>query len=110
MYVPIGFPHTTDTLMATRHETIPPTITTTTSPTDEKTSTHNSTTPQHVVFDETSIHLTMGHDTHVKALAYAHLRWSLYQRVCKDFQMEIPTDKLFWEAMDTMPIGFLSRE
>ena len=59
LYVPTGFPHTTDTSTITKD-------------TD-----HDQTK----VFSEPSVHLTMGLDTHVWALTYAHLRWCLVSKV-----------------------------
>lgn len=60
LYVPIGFPHTTDTSTVDR----------------------NAADDKEEVFRETSVHLTMGLDTHVWALTYAHLRWSLVSNYC----------------------------
>ena len=99
MYVPTGFPHTTDTCTTLQHETIPPTGTL-----------HPTTTPDAPPhrYDETSIHLTMGLETHVWALAYAHLRWALLQRCGKKFAVRIPDDNVYWSAMDTITVGFLA--
>ena len=99
MYVPTGFPHTTDTCTTLQHETIPPTGTL-----------HPTTTPDAPPhrYDETSIHLTMGLETHVWELAYAHLRWALLQRCGKKFAVRIPDDGVYWSAMDTIPVGFLA--
>ena len=83
LYVPTGFPHTTDTV------TVP----------------DNSKD----VFKETSVHLTMGLDTHVWGLTYAHLRWSLLQRCGKEFTLNIENDELYWRAMETIPVGFLGK-
>jgi len=104
MYVPTGFPHTTDTCTTLDHETVPPTGTLSTT---NKSTTPTTEAPQHR-YDETSIHLTMGLETHVWALAYAHLRWALLQRCGKEFRVQIPDDGHYWSAMDTIPVGFLA--
>jgi len=100
MYVPTGFPHTTDTSTVIHHETVPARPTMAPSDDGDEGSVQN-------LFDETSIHLTMGIDTHVWALAYAHLRWALLQKVGKEFRMEMD-DYNYWNAMDTIPVGFLA--
>lgn len=81
LYVPTGFPHTTDT-----------------------------STGDKSAFDETSVHLTMGLDTHVWGLTFAHMRWSLLQRLGEDFRLDIESDDAYWAAMETIPIGFLGGE
>ena len=93
MYVPAGYPHTTDTCTILTDETISPT-----------TSTSNN------EFDETSVHLTLGLDTHVWALSYAHLRWTLLQRCGKHWRIEIKDDDIYWKFMETIPVGFLAGE
>lgn len=60
LYVPAGFPHTTDTC----------TVVDVNGASKEQ------------LFDETSVHMTMGLDTHVWALTFAHLRWSLVGLTC----------------------------
>ena len=87
LYVPTGFPHTTDTVTAV----------------DDGTELGKEN-----VFDETSVHLTMGLDSSVWFLTYAHLRWALLQRTGKEFRMEIKSDESYWNSMETMPIGFLA--
>lgn len=82
LYVPTGFPHTTDT--ATCVDGV-----------DES------------VFQEPSVHLTMGLDTHVWFLAMAHLRWSLLQRCSTTFNADLTDDTLYWKAMASIPFGFL---
>jgi len=89
LYVPQGFPHTTDTVTVSAGET-------------ESTGAN--------VLDETSVHLTMGLDSNVWFLTYAHLRWALLQRVGKEYRMEIKTDESYWNSMETIPIGFLAGE
>ena len=84
LYVPTGFPHTTDTVTAVDGD------------------------ESEVVFDEPSVHLTMGLDSNVWMLTFAHLRWSVLQRTGKEFRMEIKTDDAYWSAMETIPIGFLA--
>jgi hypothetical protein len=82
LYVPTGFPHTTDT--ATPVDGV-----------DKS------------VFKEASVHLTMGLDTHVWFLALAHLRWSLLQRCNATFHADLTDDTLYWRAMGSIPFGFL---
>jgi len=84
LYVPTGFPHTTDT-------------TTTAAPEGADS------------VSDTSVHLTMGLDTHVWGLTLAHLRWSLLQKSGKDFRMpNIHDDPArFWKSLESLPIGFL---
>jgi len=84
MYVPTGFPHTTDTA-------------------SPSSSSHAS---------DTSVHLTMGLDTHVWGLTLAHLRWSILQKGGKGFHMpKIHDDQeRFWKSMESLPIGFLGGE
>lgn len=60
--------------------------------------------------DQTSIHLTLGLDTHVWFLTYAHIRWALLQKTNKPFAIKITNDDLYWKAMDTIPIGFLAQQ
>lgn len=91
LYVPAGFPHTTDTKTVVEDETVPA----------EETSKKD-------LFDETSVHLTMGLDTHVWALTYAHIRWTLLQRCDKNWKLEIKNDDDYWNSMRSLPIGFLS--
>lgn len=88
LYVPTGFPHTTDTSTVV----------------DDSKETSES------LFHETSIHLTMGLDTHVWGLTLAHLRWSLLQRCQLDFSLKIENDEAYWAAMEAIPIGFLGGE
>ena len=85
LYVPQGFPHTTDTVSATGMES------------------NNKN-----VFDEISVHLTMGLDSNVWFLTYAHLRWALLQRVGKEYRIEIKSDESYWNSMETISIGFLA--
>ena len=54
-----------------------------------------------------AVHLTMGLDTHVWGLTLAHLRWSILQRCDKEHTINIENDDIFWQAMETIPIGFL---
>jgi len=91
MYVPAGFPHTTDTTTIVENESVA-----VDDPSDIK------------LFDETSVHLTMGLDTHVWALTYAHMRWTLLQRCGKDWKLDIKNDGDYWDSMRMLPIGFLS--
>ena len=85
LYVPQGFPHTTDTVSATGMES------------------NNKN-----AIDEISVHLTMGLDSNVWFLTYAHLRWALLQRVGREYRMEIKSDESYWNSMETIPIGFLA--
>jgi hypothetical protein len=86
LYVPTGFPHTTDT-------------STTVDGADESS-----------VFEEPSVHLTMGLDTHVWCLTMAHMRWTLLQRCKKNVNLQIENDKAYWNAMECVPLGFLGRD
>ena len=92
MYVPGGFPHTTDTITVVEEETVPAT--------DDETKEN--------IFDETSVHLTMGLDTHVWALTYAHIRWTLLQRCGKEWKLDIKNDKDYSNSMRGLPVGFSS--
>lgn len=94
LYVPTGFPHTTDTVTIVPEE-------------DNNTSVKEDASD---IFKETSVHLTMGLDTHVWGLTYAHLRWSLLQRCGKNFNINIEDDEVYWRAMETIPVGFLGKE
>jgi hypothetical protein len=95
MYVPAGFPHTTDTATVVDDESVP-------APVEEDDDSKK-------LFDDSSVHLTMGLDTHVWALTYAHLRWTLLQRCGKDWKLDIKNDEDYWDSMKTLPIGFLLR-
>jgi len=90
MYVPAGFPHTTDTATIVEQESVP---------------VHGD--DGSTLFDETSVHLTMGLDSHVWALTYAHMRWTLLQRCGKEWKLDIKNDTDYWDSMKTLPIGFL---
>lgn len=92
MYVPAGFPHTTDTTTIVEHESVP---------VQEENSDNTN------LYDEISVHLTMGLDTHVWALTYAHMRWTLLQRCGKDWKLDIKNDADYWDSMKTLPVGFL---
>jgi hypothetical protein len=81
LYVPTGFPHTTDT---------------TTDFGVEKSA-----------FNESSVHLTVGLDTHVWFLTMAHLRWSLLQKCNTGFNADLKDDAMYWKAMESIPFGFL---
>jgi len=102
LYVPAGFPHTTDTCTVVNDDDDDVAD-------DIDVDHHHQETSSSadVVFDETSVHLTMGLDTHVWALTYAHLRWSLLQRAGKNFQLNIEDDDAYWEAMKAISVGFL---
>ena len=54
LYIPTGYPHTTDTIATEKDDDIPS-----------------------IEDTDYSVHMTMGLDTHVWALTYAHLRWSV---------------------------------
>lgn len=85
LYVPTGFPHTTDTVEGTIGD----------DEVDQKT---------------TSVHLTMGLDTHVFGLTYAHLRWAILQQMKKVHAIAIRTDEVYWQTLETLPLGFLAPE
>lgn len=87
LYVPTGFPHTTDTYI-------------------QDDISHNDHQPI-LSAPEMAVHLTMGLDTHVWGLTLAHLRWSVLQRCDKEHTINIENDDIFWQAMETIPIGFL---
>ena len=89
LYVPTGFPHTTDT--------------TTTTPVEEGEDGGATVVAPAVA----SVHLTMGLDTHVWFLSLAHLRWSLLQRCGKTYNADLTDDVLYWKAMGSIPFGFL---
>lgn len=91
LYIPGGFPHTTDTTTILENETVPA-----------------GEESKKKLFDETSVHLTMGLDTHVWGLTYAHIRWTLLQRCGMDWKLEIKADADYWDSMRSLPIGFLS--
>jgi Cupin superfamily protein len=85
LYVPVGFPHTTDTL-------------------------NTGDACQHSGGGEkVSVHLTMGLDTHVWMLTMAHLRWAVLQRCGLDFRINFENDDDYWRAIESLPIGFLAR-
>ena len=86
LYVPQGFPHTTDTVSAAEPNS----------------------SNKNAFHDEISVHLTMGLDSNVWFLTYAHLRWALLQRAGKEYRMEIKSDESYWNSMETIPIGFLA--
>ena len=92
LYVPTGFPHTTDTYIQ-----------------DEINSNNNNNNncENQTILPEMAVHLTMGLDTHVWGLTLAHLRWSILQRCDKEHTINIENDDIFWQAMETIPIGFL---
>jgi hypothetical protein len=87
LYVPTGFPHTTDTSTLGTYVDL-----------DGETPPFN---------DQTSVHLTMGLDTHVWFLSMAHVRWTLLQRCGMEWKMDIKDDQAYWSAMSTFPFGFL---
>ena len=87
LYVPTGFPHTTDTCTVVDAQ--------------------DGDDDAAVTFNDTSVHLTMGLDTHVWGLTLAHLRWSVLQRCGKSFQIKIDDDDVYWTALESMPMGFL---
>ena len=92
MYVPGGFPHTTDTTTVVEEETV--------LATDDET--------KEKIFDESSVHLTTGLHIHVWALTYAHIRWTLPQRCGREWKLDIKNDKNDWNSMRSLPVGFLS--
>lgn len=96
LYVPTGFPHTTDTCtVIPDHDDD--------NDADHLSSTHND----QAVSKDTSVHLTLGLDTHVWALTYAHMRWCLLQRAGKSFEIRLEDDDAFWDTIETIPLGFL---
>ena len=80
LYVPTGFPHTTDTATGIGSSSD----------------------------GQTSVHLTMGLDTHAFGLTYAHLRWATLQKAGKPFAVKIKDDDVYWQSSECLPIGFLA--
>ena len=79
LYIPKGFPHETDTLHVTSMEAVG------------------------------SLHLTIGIDSHFYGLTYAHLRSLVLTRAKLDLgHIHVGLDG-HWDAMKTLPLGFLSR-
>ena len=84
LYIPKGFPHETDTTKTDR----------------------NSEKDENVG----SLHLTIGIDSHFYGLTYAHLRSLVLTRANLDLgNIHVGLDG-HWEAMRTLPLGFLSHD
>lgn len=104
LYVPTGFPHITDTSTD---------VTKQVDGNDESVLTKSRSdtdTDKSDMFQEMSVHLIMGLDTHVWSLSYAHLRWAVLQRCGMSTQLNVSVDRLYWKAMETIPIEFLASE
>lgn len=96
LYVPVGFPHTTDTA----HR-------------------NSDAEDDNIVNSKTSVHLTMGLDTHVWSLTWAGLRSTVLQRSGKDSSWDVMkanpdnkenADALNWARLQTLPVGVLGGE
>jgi len=79
LYVPAGFPHTTDTV------------------TDNDPG------------DDPSVHLTIGIDTHIWGLTFAHLReFALKKAGIRDkIDIQRLDARLYWNLQSSLPLGFL---
>lgn len=82
LYIPAGFPHTTDTVEG---------ITNTVDP---------------------SVHLTVGLDSHVWGLSFAGLRSYSLRRQGLEHELPLAKldASHYWELQDSLPLGFLSEE
>ena len=79
LYIPAGYPHTTDTIEGISEDSDP------------------------------SVHLTVGVDTHIWGLNYASLRENVLKKVgLKDKQL-LPklNQELYWSLQSSLPFGFL---
>lgn len=86
LYVPAGFPHTTDTLCEMKEET-----------------------DSHL---DPSIHLTVGIDTHIWGLNYASLREASLKRSGLSDKVLLTNldEKLYWDLQSTCNLGFLGQD
>jgi len=82
LYVPAGFPHTTDTLEGVTNT------------------------------QDASVHLTVGIDTHVWGLSFAGLRAYALRRAGLDHELPVAKVGAaeYWALQDSLPLGFLSEE
>lgn len=80
LYVPAGFPHTTDTI-----------------------------TEDAANADEPSLHLTLGVDTHIWSLNYASARSIILKRsgLADKLLLTKLTPELYWDLQSALPFGFL---
>jgi len=80
LYVPAGYPHTTDTIHGIEDTSAP------------------------------SVHLTVGLDTHVWGLSFAGLRSYALRRKGKAHQLNVAKVDLdsYWQLQQSLPLGFLA--
>jgi len=59
-----------------------------------------------------SIHLTLGVDTVVWGLTFAHLRWGILSYCGLDYKLDMARvgDEVYWKTMEALPFGFLGRD
>jgi len=83
LYVPAGFPHTTDTLV-----------------------------PAEFASSGPSLHLTVGVDCLIWGLTFAHLRGMALRRAGLDDKLQLTKlePPVFWRLHNSLPLGFLSSE
>ena len=83
LYVPIGWAHETATPHkdATKGSSLPP----------------------------VSVHITLGIDSVVWGLTYAHLRWGVLSYYGLDYNVDLQKvkEEFYWKSMDALPFGFL---
>lgn len=79
LYVPAGFPHTTDTIRGNE------------------------------VGGDPSVHLTIGIDTHIWGLTYAHLREFAFKhtKIEDSVQLQHLDQQLYWDFQGVLPLGFM---
>lgn len=82
LYVPTGFPHTTDTVTGISDDSDP------------------------------SVHLTVGVDTHIWGLNYATLREFSMNRSGREEVLKLPLERSlpeedYWRLFSALPLGFL---
>jgi Cupin superfamily protein len=86
LYVPAGFPHTTDTKW-----------------------TDSDRLPEDVRTREPSVHLTLGVDTHIWGLTYASIREFAYKRAGIEGSMLTKMkENHYWRYQSPLPVGFLA--
>lgn len=83
LYVPAGYPHTTDTLVAAE-----------------------------LAHSGPSLHLTIGVDCLIWGLTFAHLRGMALRRAGLDDKLQLTKldPAVFWHLHSSLPLGFLSTE
>ena len=78
LYVPGGFPHTTDTVTGIASDSEP------------------------------SVHLTLGVDTHIWDLSYAGLRKLALTKADVSDKATVTKSEAYWRLQDALPLGFLA--